>query len=40
LIRDGKIEAVRLNKRALRVSRASLDQFIRENMVDPMDYYA
>jgi excisionase family DNA binding protein len=39
LIKDGKIEAIRLGKRGLRVSRNSVDEFIRKNRVDPMDYY-
>jgi len=39
LIRDGKIEAIRLGKRGLRVSRSSVFEFIRQNRVDPMDYY-
>ena len=38
LIRDGKIEAIRLGKRGLRVSRSSVDEFIRRNRVEPMDY--
>ena len=40
LIRDGKIQAVRLGKRGLRVSRSSIDEFVRKNMVDSNDYYA
>ena len=39
LIRDGKIQAVRLGKRGLRVSRSSIDEFVRKNMVDSNDYY-
>ena len=39
LIRDGKIKAVRLGKRGLRVSKISVDEFVKKNMVDPDDYY-
>ena len=39
LIRDGKIQAIRLGKRGLRVSKISVDEFVKKNMVDPVDYY-
>ena len=38
-IRDGNLEAIRVGKRATRISEASLDRFIAERKVNPDDYF-
>ena len=40
LINDGKLEAIRLGKRAVRVSKTSVVAFIDKNKIDPDEYLA
>ena len=40
LVRDGKLKAVKIGERALRISESSFDQFIVGNIVNPDDYFA
>lgn len=40
LVRDGKLMAVKIGERALRISESSFDQFIAGNTVNPDDYFA
>lgn len=40
LVRDGRIEAVRVGPRGMRIKKASVDQFIQENTIAPEDFYA
>jgi len=37
MIRKGRLEAVRLGPRALRITRESLDRFLEDNRVSPDD---
>lgn len=39
LIQDGKIEAIRIGEKGLRVSVQSLDEFVSSRLVDPQDRY-
>ena len=38
LIKEGKLEAIRLGKCAIRVSRDSVHDFIEQNKIDPTEY--
>ena len=40
LIREGKLEALKIGERALRISESSFNDFISSNIVDPDDYFA
>ncbi len=40
MIQTGKIEALRIGPRGIRVSKNSIDLFIRENRVDPLTFFA
>ncbi len=40
LIREGKLQAVKIGKRALRIAESSFDRFIASNLVNPADYFA
>ena len=40
MIREGQLEAVRLGRRALRITRDSLDKFLAEHRVNPEDLEA
>ena len=40
LIIDGKIKAIKIGPRALRISRNSLQEFIEAGKVNPEDYFA
>lgn len=39
LVRDGKIEAVRVGPRGMRIKKSSMDQFLQENTIDPEEFY-
>lgn len=39
MIKDAKIEAVRLGVRGVRVIKASVERYIIENKINPEDYY-
>lgn len=40
LIREGKLQAVKIGERALRISERSYDDFVVKNLVDPANYFA
>jgi len=40
MIRDGKLEAIRIGTRGLRISRISIESFIHKNRVDPVQLFA
>jgi len=40
LIRDGKLIAVKIGERALRITESSFERFISANVVNPDDYFA
>ena len=40
LVRDGKLQAVKIGKRALRISEQSLQAFIATRVVNSEDYFA
>lgn len=40
LIRDGKIQAIKIGQRAIRISDCSLQEFIVAGRINPEDYYA
>ncbi len=40
LIREGKLLAVKIGERALRVSETSYADFIADNVINPEDYFA
>jgi len=40
MIREGRLEAVRLGPRALRITRDSLDRFLEDNRVSPEELEA
>ena len=40
LIKDGHLKAIRVGKRALRVSESSLNRFIESRKVDPEEYFS
>ncbi|MEW6505509.1 MAG: helix-turn-helix domain-containing protein [Chloroflexota bacterium] len=39
LVRSGKIRAIRIGKRRIRVFRESVDRFITDHEIKPDDYY-
>ncbi len=39
LIKNGHLDAIRIGKRAIRVSEASLNDFIESRKVDPEEYF-
>ena len=39
LIQDGSLKAIRIGKRALRITEASLNEFLESREVDPEDYF-
>jgi excisionase family DNA binding protein len=39
LIYDGKIKAVRIGKRGIRISEASLNRFLEENTIIPDEFH-
>jgi len=39
MVREGKLKALRLGIRAIRISEKSLNAFVELNIVDPEDYY-
>lgn len=40
LIQDGKLQAVRIGERALRIAEDSFERFIQQGIIDPADYVA
>jgi excisionase family DNA binding protein len=40
LIRDGKLKAIKIGTRALRIVESSFDYFISANFINPDDYFA
>ena len=40
LVKDGKLTAVKIGERALRITETSFDKFISANIVNPNDYFA
>jgi excisionase family DNA binding protein len=40
LIQDGKLTAVRIGERALRIAESSFDRFISANIINPANYFA
>lgn len=40
LIQDGKLKAVKIGARALRIPESSFDSFIAANLINPADYFA
>ena len=40
LIRDGKLIAIKIGERALRITESSFDRFVSANIVNPDDYFA
>ena len=40
LIYEGKLKAVRIGKRALRISEASLSSFLEDNTIVPEEFHA
>ena len=39
LIQDGSLKAIRIGKRALRITEASLNEFLEDREIDPEDYF-
>ncbi len=39
LLRQGKIMAIRIGDRAMRISEQSFDRFIEENIIDPDEFF-
>jgi excisionase family DNA binding protein len=39
MVKDGKLRAIRLGNRAIRISEKSLQEFIKSNIVDPDEYF-
>ncbi len=39
MVQDGRLKAVKLGPRGLRVVKASVDLYIQNNMVNPEDYF-
>jgi excisionase family DNA binding protein len=40
MIREGKLQAIKLGQRAIRVSEQSLEEFIASRKIDPSEYFA
>lgn len=38
LVRDGKLEAIRFGRKAIRISEAKLEEFIEMNKIKPEDF--
>lgn len=39
MVKDGKLKALRLGNRAIRISESSLTEFIESNIVNPDEYF-
>lgn len=39
MVKDGKLKALRLGSRAIRISECSLNEFVNSNTVDPDDFF-
>lgn len=39
MIQEGRLEAVRVGPRGMRVKKSSVDQYIRDNTVEPEDFF-
>lgn len=39
LIQDGSLKAIRIGKRALRITEASLNEFLESRKIDPEEYF-
>jgi excisionase family DNA binding protein len=40
LVQNGQLKDIRIGKRGIRVDRQSVENFIQEHLIDPIEYYA
>lgn len=39
LLKQGKLTAIRIGDRAMRISEQSYDKFVQDNVIDPMEFF-